>query len=248
MSDGDRNTDEQAFIDGYDPTAFDRPSVAVDVVGLTQRGDDLYVLLVRRAEHPHQGDWALPGGFVGMDESLPAAAGRALGAKSGLGGTYLEQLFSFGAPERDPRTRIISVAYYALVAWERVAAIERREDIAVAAVVVPWTGEQGGPVEVHVEGKPASLAFDHADIVGMAVKRIRGKLNYAPIGYQLLPDEFTLLDLQRVHEAIAGHPLNKDSFRRRMLASDEIEATGERQEGVGHRPAALYRFTKRSAI
>ena len=103
-------------------------------------------------------------------------------------------------------------------------------------------------MDVIVDGSACELGFDHDDMLGMAVKRIRGKLSYTPIGYQLLPAEFTLLQLQKVHETIAGHRLNKDSFRRRMLASDEIEATGEREAGVGHRPAALYRFTKKSAI
>lgn len=227
---------------------FEAPSVAVDVVCLTQRDEELRVLLIRRHEPPFRDRWVLPGGFVRIDEGLAAAAARVLRSKSGLSDTFLEQLYTFGATDRDPRARIISVAYYALVAWEQIAGLDSSDDLALGTVVVPWAGEQGGPVDARVAGRRARLGFDHDDIVGMAIKRIRGKLNYAPIGYQLLPEQFTLLDLQRVHEAIAGHRLNKDSFRRRMLASEDIEATGERQEGVGHRPAALYRFTRRSAI
>ena len=114
---------------------------------------------------------------------------------------------------------------------------------------VPWQGETGGPVQVlHDDGSPVELAFDHDDILGMAVKRIRGKLDYTPIGFQLLPDTFTLRELQRVHETVLGTTLNKDSFRRRMLASGQLEATGEREQEVGHRPAELYRFARRSAI
>jgi 8-oxo-dGTP diphosphatase len=240
--------DEQAFLDEYSADAFNRPSVTVDVALLTTVENELRVLVVRRPDHPYLGSWALPGGFVGIDEPLAAAAARVLQAKAGIGDVFLEQLYTFGAPGRDPRTRVISVSYYGLVAWERVSALDLGVDTEIARVAVPWSGEQGGPVGIDVIGSEAPLAFDHADILGMAVKRIRGKLNYTPIGYQLLPEQFTLLQLQRVHETIAGESLNKDSFRRRMLASDEIEATGEREAGVGHRPAALYRFTKRSAI
>jgi 8-oxo-dGTP diphosphatase len=115
--------------------------------------------------------------------------------------------------------------------------------------MVPWEGETGGPVSVTDErGDELPLAFDHAWILGTAVKRIRGKLGYTPIGYQLLPDTFTLHELQHVHEVILDRPLNKDSFRRKMLASGELEATGERQRDVDHRPAELYRFVRRSAV
>ncbi len=116
-------------------------------------------------------------------------------------------------------------------------------------MVVPWEGETGGAVElVGDDGAGMPLAFDHADILGMAVKRLRGKLDYTPIGFQLLPPAFTLLDLQRVHETVLGRPVNKDSFRRRMLASGQLEATGRSQTDVDHRPAELYRFPRRSAV
>jgi 8-oxo-dGTP diphosphatase len=241
-------TDEPQFLSNYEPADFERPSVAVDVVLLTQFDEQLHVLVIRRGEHPHKDAWTLPGAFVRPDESLDSAAARVLAEKAGVHGVYLEQLYTFGSPGRDPRTRVISVSYYALAAWGRVRGIADATGVALASIDVPWQGEQGGPVGLAIDGVAAGLGFDHDDIVGMAVKRIRGKLDYAPIGYQLLPREFTLLQLQQVHETIAGHQLNKDSFRRRMLASHELEATGERQDGVGHRPAALYRFTKRSAI
>jgi 8-oxo-dGTP diphosphatase len=121
--------------------------------------------------------------------------------------------------------------------------------VATARITVPWEGETGGPIEVAgADGRELPLAFDHAEILGMAVKRLRGKLDYAPIGFQLLGDAFTLLELQKVHETVLGRPLNKDSFRRRMLASGQLEATGRMQDGVDHRPAELYRFLRRSAI
>lgn len=241
---------EAAFLSGYDPSHFEHPSVAVDVALLTVRDERLHTLLVRRAEHPHRGRFALPGGFVGMHESLDAAARRVLSTKAGLSKLFVEQLYTFGDPKRDPRTRVISVTYYALVEPERFAEHPaNREGVTVARLEVPWEGETGGPVKVvDTSGAELSVAFDHDDILGMAVKRVRGKLGYTPIGFQLLPDTFTLLELQTVHEAVLGRSLNKDSFRRKMLASGQLEATGERQADVGHRPAELYRFVRRSAV
>jgi 8-oxo-dGTP diphosphatase len=234
-------TPEAEFLAQYDATAFERPSVAVDVVLLSVRDEALCVALTERSDHPHRGRLALPGAFVGIDESLDAAAERLIAERVGLSDIYLEQLYTFGAPQRDPRMRIISVAYYALVNPERLTEITGGVDL--YPIDVPWAGETGGPVDVR-----APLAFDHADIVGMAVKRLRGKLGYAPIGFQLLPERFTLRRLQHVHETIIGAPTNKDSFRRRMLASGDLEATGEVEAEVGHRPAELYRFIRRSAV
>ncbi len=242
-----RAADERRFLAAYDPSAFERPSVTVDVVLLSIVDDRLATLLVQRTEHPDKGLWALPGGFVRMKESLDAAAERVLREKAGVRNIFLEQLYTFGNPKRDPRTRVISVAYYALVDERRLAARSVRES-RIARIVVPWEGETGGPVALEsVDGAALPIAFDHAEIAGTAVKRIRGKLDYAPIGYELLPAAFTLLDLQRVHETVIGRKLNKDSFRRRMLASGPLEPTGASQEDVGHRPAALYRFLRNPA-
>jgi 8-oxo-dGTP diphosphatase len=120
--------------------------------------------------------------------------------------------------------------------------------VCVAELDVPWAEETGGPVDALLDGKVIKLAFDHAEQLGMAVKRLRGKLAYAPIGFQLLPEQFTLRDLQGIHEAVLGRSVNKDSFRRKMLASGQLEATGDHQSDVDHRPAELYRFAKRSAV
>jgi len=235
--------DDTEFLKTYDPAAFDRPSVAVDVALLTVADGVLRVLVVEREEAPQAGRWGLPGTFVGMDESLEDAARRALATKAHVADVFLEQLYTFGATDRDPRTRVLSVAYYALVDAGRIAGAALRR------VRVPWEGEEGGPVEVvAADGEALPLAFDHAEILGMAVKRLRGKLDYTPIGFQLLPERFTLRQLQDVHETILGRPLNKDSFRRRMLASGQLEATGEREDEVEHRPAELFRFTQRSAL
>jgi 8-oxo-dGTP diphosphatase len=165
-----------------------------------------------------------------------------LQSKVGLGGIFLDQLYTFGEPNRDPRTRVITVAYYALV---DAAKLQNQRP---ATLLVPWTGEQGGSVQaLGDDGQPLLLAFDHAEILGLVVQRLRGKLNYAPLGFELLPRDFTLRQLQEIHETILGRTLNKDSFRRRLLASELIAPTGKLEEGVGHRPAELYRFKRKGA-
>lgn len=224
---------EAEFLEGYDAGDYERLSVAVDVAVLGIGGGELRVVLDRREEHPYRHRWALPGGFVRPEESLDDAAVRVLADTVALRGVFLEQLYTFGAVDRDPRTRVVSVAYYALV--------DAAQLPSTAQVRVSWTGETGGPAEVLVDDAPAPLAFDHADVLGLAVKRLRGRLNYSPVGFELLPERFPLRDLQRVHETILGRPLNKDSFRRRMLASGRLEPTGDREADVAYRPAELYR-------
>jgi 8-oxo-dGTP diphosphatase len=234
--------DQAAFLASYDASAFPKPSVAVDVALLGIQSDSLRTLMVLRASHPDMGRWALPGGFVRMDESLDAAAARVLLEKAGIEGVYLEQLYTFGQPDRDPRMRIISVAYYALVERALLDRAPVSEGSRLCTVRVPWAGEAGESVDLLDDlGDEIKTAFDHREMLGMAIKRLRGKLNYAPVGYALLPPEFTLLQLQRVHEIILGKRVNKDSFRRRMLASGELVQTGALQDGVDYRPAALYR-------
>src|SRR5262249_24916738 len=157
---------------------FERPSVAVDVVVLSASRGGLKVVVYQRAEHPARGKFALPGGFVRMEESLDQAARRLLKDKAGLAQLYIEQLSPFGAPKRDPRFRIITVAYYALVHPRR---LEAARGARVADVRVSWAAEVGGPVELADEGGASlPVAFDHADVIGLAVKRLRGKLDYTP--------------------------------------------------------------------
>jgi 8-oxo-dGTP diphosphatase len=252
----DTADEDASYLASYDASAFERPSVTVDVALLSVRDDALVTLLLRRDHPPYRGRYALPGGFLRMDEPLEAAAARVLRDKAGLEHVFLEQLYTFGGVQRDPRMRIVTVAYYALVHPGRLEAAAAGSTL--ARVEVPWEGETGGPVEAHrlaaarpapaEPGRELTLAFDHAEILGTAVKRIRGKLDYTPIGFQLLPERFTLAELQRVHETVLARPLNKDSFRRRMLASGQLEATGELQREVDHRPAELYRFSRRSAV
>jgi 8-oxo-dGTP diphosphatase len=227
--------EEAAFLEQYNPNEFDRPSLAVDVALLTIRERQLEVLVIKRTEHPAKGLWSLPGGFVGIKETLEAAAHRILKAKAHLEHPYHEQLFTFGDPNRDPRMRIISVAHYALVPPQQLQALE---DEHVRLAQLRFENNQ---IETCLEKEQIQLAFDHLEMIQMTVQRLRGKLDYSPVGYALLPKKFTLRELQDVHETILGRSLNKDAFRRRMLETGELEATGERETGTGFRPAEFYR-------
>ena len=236
--------DETAFLEGYDPGAFERPSVAVDLVLMSVVDGMPAALLMRRERPPFAGDWALPGGFVGVGESLDEAARRVLADKARMSDAYVEQLYTFGAVERDPRMRIISVAYFALLPADRFAtALKAAPELALAELTVPWKGEAGGPVEVRLaDGEPLALAFDHGEMLGVAMLRLRGKLDYSGVAFALLPERFTLRALQDVHEAILDTRLNKPAFRRRMLDRGWLEPTGEREAGTSFRPAELYRY------
>lgn len=217
----------------YDPSRYQRPSVTVDVVIFTLQEQGLYVLLVQRSRWPYAGYWAIPGGFVEMDESLEAAARRELEEETGVRDLYLEQLYTFGDVGRDPRTRVISVAYFALVRADQqqlVVSDESRD--------VRW---------FPVADLPGPLAFDHDEVLACALSRLRSKLEYTTLAFQLLPEEFTLSDLQEVYECILGEQLDKRNFRRKVEGVPErgfagiVEATGRVRQGKG-RPAELYRF------
>ena len=225
------------------------PAAAVDLAILTVEAGGLAALLMRRDDAAAVGgDWALPGAFVHADVSLEDTARRTLAAKANLPGAYVEQLATFGALGRDPRGRVISITYLALIPVPRLrAATDGRPDLALAPLSVPWAGEAGGPVAAQAPaqapdgGAPLALAFDHAEILGQTVRRLRGKIDYAPIAFELLPERFTLRALQEVHEAVLGRTLSKPPFRRRMLAGGRIAATGDHESGGAHRPAELYR-------
>lgn len=225
------------------PFAYEhpRPAVTVDCVifGL-DAAQALRLLLVRRRDPPFQGRRALPGGFVRVKddgdqgEDLEAAARRELEEETGARIAYLEQLFTFGKPGRDPRGRVISVAYMALV---------RAGDHAVAggddATEAAWV-----PV-AELLGSARDLAFDHADIVRLATSRLQAKVRYAPLGFNLLPPAFTLGELQRLYEAVLQRSLDKRNFRRRILAMSILAEAGV-QKDVPHRAAVLYRFDRRA--
>lgn len=208
-----------------------RPSVTVDCVifGLDE-SSALKVLLIQRRHDPFKDQWALPGGFVEMDETLEAAALRELEEETGVVDLFIEQLFTFGAPDRDPRGRVISVAYYALVNLQE-HPVRADSD----ARNVKW---------FEIDKLP-ELAFDHQKIMKVAINRLRAKVRYQPIGFELLPEQFTLTQLQKLYETILGvsEPLNKRNFRTRILKMGVLKEVGK-QEGVAHRPAKLYTFDK----
>jgi 8-oxo-dGTP diphosphatase len=240
-----RNVDEQAFLASYDASRFPHPSLSVDVALLTVDSLGLRAVLVKRQDHPDLGKWSLPGGFVKMDESLDDAAERVMKSKAGVDGIFLEQLYTFGKPSRDPRTRIVTVAYYALVDSAQLN-FQESENVQLGTIHVPWDGLKGGSVQVSdANGTKWPVAFDHAEILGTAVQRLRGKLDFGPIGFELMPPKFTLRQLQTVHETLLGKRLNKDSFRRKMMATGMLAPTGQMEGVVGHRPAELYRFRKK---
>ncbi|WAJ30351.1 NUDIX hydrolase [Antarcticirhabdus aurantiaca] len=229
------------FLRNYDPQAFARPSITVDLVLLSIRGGRPSVLLMRRTAPPQADRWALPGGFVGIDEDLEAAAARVARDKAGIEGARLEQLYTFGAVDRDPRMRIVTVAYLGLMeegAFED--ALRDTPDRLGAVLEIGPTGE--GFAARSPRGEALPLAFDHAEILAAALMRLRGKLDWSDVGFSLLPERFTLRQLQEVHEAILGTSLNKPAFRRRMLDKGWIAPTGAREEGASFRPAELFRF------
>lgn len=212
---------------------YPHPAVTVDIVIFTIRDGRLKLLLIRRADEPYRGKWALPGGFVEMDEDLEQAARRELEEETGVNGVYLEQLYTFGRPDRDPRERVITIAYYALIPSDR---LQLRA--ATDAEVVGWFGMEELP----------PLAFDHREIFAMAHQRLVAKLEYSTIAFQFLSEEFTLSELQAVYETIQQTPLDKRNFRKWVLALEQIEETGgERREGA-HRPAKLYRVIRPGTV
>lgn len=214
------------------PSRHRYPAIAVDIVIYATGQSDLQVLLVRRRGEPYRGAWALPGGFVEDGESLDSAATRELQEETGVSDVYLEQLYTFGEPGRDPRGRVVSVAYFALL--RQPAALVAADDVDDAR----WFS---------VDGLPA-LAFDHAEILGYARQRLRYKIEYTNIVYSLLPETFTLTELQQVYERILGRPLDKRNFRKKIQSLDLVEPTGDARREGAHRPAMLYRFKSREPM
>lgn len=204
-----------------------RLAVTTDIVLFSIRDDKLKLLLVRHLQNPFADSWALPGGFVDITEDLETCALRQLEKETGVTGVYLEQLHTSGHPKRDPRERVISVAYYALIHSDRLNVRARPGPTAV-----DWFPLDGLP----------TMAFDHADIVNMAHKRLVAKLDYSTIAFQFMPQSFTLSELQAVYEIILAEELDKRNFRKRVLALDCIEKTGKLRRNGNHRPARLYRL------
>jgi 8-oxo-dGTP diphosphatase len=209
---------------------YPRAALAVDCVVFGLDESDLKVLLIQRKIPPFQHAWALPGGFVRVDETIDDAAQRELREEAGVSDVYLEQLYTFGDLGRDPRERVVTVAYYALAKLG-----DHRIRAATDAMGVGWFALDDLP----------KLAFDHEMIVERAHERLRGKVRYAPIGFELLPQRFSLTQLQRLYEIVLGTDLDKRNFRKKLLAMDLLVETDEVEQGVRHRAARLYRFDRR---
>lgn len=206
---------------------YDHPAVTVDIVLFTIMDEDLKVLLVQRRVEPYEGFWSLPGGFVRMEESLEEAALRKLKEKTNVDEVYLEQLYTFGNIDRDPRARVITIAYYALVSSERFT-LKPSE----AVSDVNWHSIYDLP----------ELAFDHQIIMDYALQRLRNKLGYTTVGSQLLPEKFTLPELCRIYEVILDRPIDKRNFRKKIAFMDVLEDTEETTQKFSKKPAKLYRF------
>ena len=212
---------------------YPHPAVTVDVAIFTIQDDDFKVLLIERGIEPFEGMWALPGGFVGIDESLRRAAWRELKEETGVSAAFLEQLSAFGHPDRDPRERVITVAYYALIPSERLqlkASTDAREARLFSMSDLP------------------QLAFDHAKILRRAHRKLKDRIDDTIIALQLVPESFTLSELQRVHERILGAPLDKRNFRKKVKSLDLLMLTGEEKRDGPHRPAKLYRVKDPSDV
>ena len=200
--------------------------MTVDIVIFTLREGSLQVLLVKRGVPPFEGQYAIPGGFIRGDESLEEAALRELHEETGVRNVFLEQLYTFGDPKRDPRGRVITVAYYALVASDKLSLVAGAD-----AAEAQWFPASSVP----------PLAFDHKSILDYALERLRNKLEYTTVGFQLLPEKFTLGELQAVYEAILGRPLDKRNFRRKLALLGILKPLREWQR-TGRKPAQLFRF------
>ena len=210
-----------------DIAQYDRPSVTTDIVlfSLNLLDSDLRVLLLRRDREPFKGCWGLPGGFVHLGESIEHSASRHLEAKTGISSVYMEQLYTFGFPDRDPRRHVISIAHFALVPYD----------------IIEPPGDED-PLHWYSVYDLPHLAFDHNTIIKTAYERLRYKLEYTALGFELLPNEFTLSSLQRAYEIVLKEPLDKRNFRRKILAAEILAETGAKtREGEG-RPAKLYRY------
>ncbi len=203
---------------------YENPAVTVDMLVFTIEDEQLKCLMVKRKEEPYAGMWSLPGVFVHIDETLEEAALRGIREETNLSGIYFEQLYTFSDIHRDPRKRVISVAYMALVPREKLTFCtgERTESVSL----------------IHVNNLPEKLAFDHKKIIEYARNRIKNKVEYTDIAFHFVSEEFTLPYLQKVYEILLGKALYKANFRKKIITY--IEETGESTAGDAHRPSKLY--------
>lgn len=209
--------------------SYKNPSLAVDLVVFGYHDQQLSVLLLNRKEEPFKDGWTLPGGFLQMEETLLEVCARILKTKIGFDKLYLEQLYSFDDPGRDPRGRVISVAHYALINPHQLEIV---------------AGSMANDVKWFPVGKVPKLGFDHKRIFSQALQRLKSKILYDPVGFELLNDTFTMTELHELYETILGVEIDRRNFRRKILDSEYIIATGTKREGLKNRHPDLYRFNK----
>ncbi len=209
---------------------YERPNLTIDCVVFGLDEMDLKVMLIQRDIPPFEGEWALPGGFVRVNETLDETAKRELREETGIENVYLEQLYTFGDIARDPRERVVTVAYYALVNLG-----EHNIKASTDARKAAWFSLDDLP----------DLAFDHDQIIDVALQRLKGKVRYEPIGFELLPKNFTLSQLQRLYEIVLEQKLDKRNFRKKILGMDVLIDLNEVEEDVAHRAAKLYQFNEK---
>jgi 8-oxo-dGTP diphosphatase len=208
---------------------YPRPALTTDCVIFGFDETDLKILLINRGIEPFKGRWALPGGFVRMDETTEEGAKRELFEETGLKDIFIEQLYTFSDVERDPRGRVVSVAYFALVSLKNNP---------------PTAGDDAHKAAWFSIHDIPSLAFDHEKILRVAFYRLKGKIRYQPIGFELLPEKFTLTDLQHLYEIILETPIDKRNFRKKIQKMDLLLELEEKQQGVAHKAATFYKFDK----
>ncbi len=212
---------------------YPHPAVTTDAVVFTIYDDKLKLLLIKRGLDPFKGSWAIPGGFLELNEDLEDCARRELSEETGIENIYLQQLHTFGDPKRDPRERVVSVAYYAIAPKVEMNPIANSDAIDAA-----WFSIDKLP----------QLAFDHCEIITMAHKRLVSDLDRSSVVFQFLPETFTLSQIQRVYEIIRNNRLDKRNFRKRITGSGLIKETGETRREGNHRPARLYRINEQIAL
>ncbi len=208
---------------------YERPAVTIDAVIFGFAEASLKVLLIKRGIEPFKGKWALPGGFIQMKETADEGANRILKKETNLIGVFMEQLYTFTDIKRDPRERIISIAYFALVKQENYHA---------------QAGDDETSAEWFEIDKLPKLAFDHEKIVSTAIQRLKGKIRYQPIGFELLPEKFKLSQLQDLYEVILEIPIDKRNFRKKILQMELLKDLDEKETNVAHKAAKLYKFDK----
>ena len=206
---------------------YQNPALATDLVIFGYHDKQLSILLLNRKEEPYTGQWTLPGAFLQMTETFSQACSRILSDKLGIGNVFLEQLYSFDRIDRDPRGRVVSVAYFALINPRNFEVI---------------AGQMANDVRWFPVNTLPDLAFDHAEIFSLALQRIRAKILYYPVGFELLNETFTMTELQDLYESILGITIDRRNFRRKILESGYVITTGQKREGLKNRHPDLYKF------